>query len=414
MAKTDGQSGRIATRLFGKGGGKGVLLADDDAQNDFGTPRGEDAYYRPATRKILSDRPSPGDFPFRDKKRTSPSDDDEDEPFLRASRRVAVRRSLFPRSRWGQVGFAVGAISLVGALAWLVVVVRSFAAHDPRFRIDSSENIQILGNSEVTKAELLSVFGGDMGRNVFFIPLRDRRTALERLPWVETATVMRLLPDQLRVAVVERTPVAFVRDGNEIGLIDRQGVLLPMDAKTMAAKHYSFPVLTGLAATDAASTRAARMKIFQRFLTELDSGGEKLSSQLSEVDLSDPEDVRVLVPADSTELLLHLGDTDFLTRWHNYQQHLAEWKSQYPRLASVDLRYERQVVLEMQKGASITPAQEPGLKTMDDLKAEVGAVSPAPGKRRTAGSGDPAAKNAGTKKAVVVTGSPNPPATGRN
>ena len=31
---------------------------------------------------------------------------------------------------------------------------------------------------------------------------------------------MRLLPDQLRVAITERTPVAFVRHGNTIGLVD--------------------------------------------------------------------------------------------------------------------------------------------------------------------------------------------------
>ena len=122
-----------------------------------------------------------------------------------------------------------------------------------------------------------------------------------------------------------------------------------MAPETMAAKHYSFPVITGITVNDPPSTRAARMKIYQRFITEIDSTGEKLSSQLSEVDISDPEDVKALVPSDGNEILLHFGDQDFLTRWHNYQQHLAEWKAQYPRLASVDLRYERQVVLEMRK-----------------------------------------------------------------
>lgn len=336
-----------------------------------------------------------------------PSEDDEDEPFLRSSRRVAVRRSLLPRSLWGRIGFALGSVVVMGGLAWMGVEVRSFAAHDPRFRVDSSDNIQILGNSEVTKPELLSVFGGDMGRNVFFVPLNERRAELEQLPWVETATVMRLLPDQLRVAVVERTPIAFVRNGNEIGLVDRDGVLLPMAAKTLAAKHYSFPVVTGIAPSDAASTRAARMKIYQRFIAELDSGGDKISSQLSEVDLSDPEDVRALVPSEGSDLLLHLGDTDFLARWRNYQQHLAEWKAQYPRLASVDLRYERQVVLEMQKGASIAPAQGPSLKSVDDLKAEVGDASQINPKKTAA-----AGKKAAAKKASLPRRAVNPPAQG--
>jgi cell division protein FtsQ len=286
-----------------------------------------------------------------------------------------LRRGILPRGRWQRIGFAVGAAVILGGLVWLGVAVHDFAAHDPRFRIDSSDNIQILGNSKVTKAELLSVFGADMGRNVFFVPLKERRGDLEHLPWVETATVMRLLPDQLRVSVVERTPVAFVRNGSQIGLVDRQGVLLSMDPKSMAANHYSFPVVSGIVETDPLSTRTARMKIYQRFVAELDSTGERISSQLSEIDLSDPEDVRVLVASDGSELLLHLGDQDFLSRWRNYQRHVKEWKEQYPQLASVDLRYERQVVLEMQKGASITPVQDAPGKTMDELKAEVGEPS---------------------------------------
>ena len=350
------------------------MLTEDDLLDESD---GEGSFYRPPGRKPAADSPFAGKAPFRESKRRSGEDDaDDDEPFLRSQRRVAVRKSLFPRGRWGRIGFAAGGVVLIGGLAWLGVAVHSFAAHDPRFRIDSSDNIQILGNSEVTKAELLSVFGGDMGRNVFFVPLSERRGELERLPWVETATVMRLLPDQLRVSVTERTPVAFVRTGNEIGLVDHDGVLLTMAPATMAAKHYSFPVVTGVEADDPPSTRAARMKIYQRFITELDSSGESLSSQLSEVDLSDPEDVRALVPSEGTELLLHLGDQDFLTRWRNYQQHLAEWKAQYPRLASIDLRYERQVVLEMQKGAPIPQNQDAGAKTTDELKADASSPSP--------------------------------------
>ena len=336
------------------------MLEEDDISSSG-------AFYRPPARKPVSNRPNLGNVPFRDKKNSQL--DDEDEAFLRSRRRVAVRRSFLPRSRWGRIGFAVGAVVLLGGLAGLGYAVHNFAAHDPRFRIDSSDNIQILGNSEVTQAELLSVFGGDMGRNVFFVPLEVRRVELEHLPWVETATVMRLLPNQLRLSVTERTPIAFVRDGGTIGLVDRDGVLLAMAPQTMAAKHYSFPVITGITANDPPSTRAARMKIYQRFIAEIDSGGEKLSSQLSEVDIADPEDVKALVPSDGSELLLHLGDRDFLIRWHNYQQHLAEWKAQYPRLASVDLRYERQVVLEMRKDAPAAVEQRADMSTTSPATA---------------------------------------------
>ena len=100
-------------------------------------------------------------------------------------------------------------------------------------------------------------------------------------------------------------------------------------------------------ASDPLSTRGPRMRIYQKFIAEIDSTGEKLSSSLSEIDISDPEDVQGLVSSDNSDILLHFGDDNFLTRWHEYQSHLAEWKQQYPHLASVDLRYDRQVVLKM-------------------------------------------------------------------
>ncbi len=60
---------------------------------------------------------------------------------------------------------------------------------------------------------MLPVFGEDIGRNIFFVPFSERRKQLEQIPWIEHATVMRLLPDQIRISVVERKPVAFLRQG---------------------------------------------------------------------------------------------------------------------------------------------------------------------------------------------------------
>jgi cell division protein FtsQ len=274
-------------------------------------------------------------------------EDREEDAFLRARRRVPVRRGLIPASRAGRIGVAAAVVFAIGTLLLLGIGIRNFFRDDPRFRIASSSSIQIMGNSQVTRSELLSVFGSDLGRNIFFIPLGARRNSLEQLPWVEHATVMRLLPDQLRVAIVERTPVAFVRHGNTIGLVDAHGVLLHLPPAVMAAKHYSFPVVSGISDRDPLPVRAARMRLYQQFIHDLDSGGAKVSSQLSEVDISDTEDVWALLPAQGTDIQVHFGDSDFLARYRSYQQHLPEWRQQYPHLASVDMRYENQVVLDM-------------------------------------------------------------------
>jgi cell division protein FtsQ len=275
--------------------------------------------------------------------------DTDDDGFLRARRRVPVRRGFVPASTVGRIAAASLAFIALVVLVLLGLAIRNFFRDDPRFRIASSSSIQIEGNSQVTRSELLAVFRPDIGHNIFMIPLRERRAAAEQIPWVEHATVMRLMPDQLRVHVVERTPVAFVRQGNVIGLVDANGVLLHLAPGALTAKHYSFPVITGLSAKDPLTLRAARMHLYQQFVSDLDSGGAKISSQLSEVDISDPEDIWALLPAQGSDIQVHFGDSDFLARYRSYQQHLPEWRQQYPHLASVDMRYDNQAVLEMTK-----------------------------------------------------------------
>ncbi|MGB9145755.1 MAG: FtsQ-type POTRA domain-containing protein, partial [Acidobacteriaceae bacterium] len=252
--------------------------------------------------------------------------------------------------------FAGCVLLALGGAAALVWEAQHFLDHDPRFVIASSTSIRTVGNSQLTRADLLSVFGSDIGRNLFFVPLRERRAELEQIPWVEHATVMRVLPDQLRVSVSERTPIAFVEIHGRIELADAAGVILDMSPQDLAAKHYSFPVVLGINPGDPLSMRGARMQLYQRFLRDLDSGGEKISSRLSEVDLSDPEDVKATVPENGTDLLLYFGQEDFLARWQNYEAHVAQWRAQYPNLASVDLRYEREVVLKMANAPSAPSA----------------------------------------------------------
>lgn len=277
---------------------------------------------------------------------------DEEAPRKRSSGvRVKLRGGL-PRSRGGKIALAAIVLLFVGLCGALGMAARTAILHDERFLIPSSTAIETTGNTNVTRPQLVAQFGEDIERNIFRVPLEQRKAQLEQLPWVQQATVMRLLPNRLRVAVVERTPVAFVRQGNRIGLVDANGILLDMPSNAQGQVHYSFPVVTGLVASDPLSLRAARMKLYTRFTSEMDGGGEKISEKLSEVDLSDPEDVRAVIPDKNGEVLVHFGEENFLDRYRKFEDHLAEWRQQYPRLAAVDMRYDRQVVLEMQPGAS--------------------------------------------------------------
>jgi len=257
-----------------------------------------------------------------------------------------------PRTNFGRILLGTGAFIVLACLTTLGIVVRQFLIRDPHFRIAGAASIQSSGLSEVNRSDVLPVFGEDIGRNIFFVPLSERRKQLEAIPWVQQATVMRFLPDHLSVSIVERTPVAFVRQGQQVELADADGVILSMPPTMMAQHHYSFPVVTGIKARDSLAERKARMAVYQRFIAELDQNHQHLTDQVSEIDVSDPEDLRATMPEQGSDILAHFGEDQFLQRLQIYKTHIAEWRTRYPRLIGVDLRYSGDVPLEMANGAS--------------------------------------------------------------
>jgi cell division protein FtsQ len=276
--------------------------------------------------------------------------DSEEAQFLRTQKRVPVRRSAIPKKAASQLRIAGTIAAVVVVCGGLSAWAYSYGMTSWRFRIHSSDSVEISGVHNASRAHVMEVAGADIGRNIFYVPLDERKKQLEQIPWVEEASVMRLLPNRIAVAIRERTPVAFAQIGSRISLIDANGVVMgmPADRKT----KYSFPVIRGIAETEPLSSRAAAMKIYNRLVSELGAtDGESASSspnyvkQLSEVDLSDPENVKVTANDPGGTMVVHLGKEDFLPRYKLYVTHIAEWRQQFQNVQSVDLRFEGQVVV---------------------------------------------------------------------
>jgi cell division protein FtsQ len=266
---------------------------------------------------------------------------DEETRFLRTEKRIPVRRGPLAKKTANRLKTALQlavACTLAGSVAW---AGHDYGVHAKRFLLASSDNIDISGVHNASRKQVMEIPGNDIGRNVFSVPLDERRMQLEKIPWVESAAVMRLLPDRIRVDIVERTPVAFVQIGSKINLIDAGGVVLGPPANRQA--KYSFPVIHGITETEPLSTRATVMQIYNRLLSELAPGN--YTPQLSEVDLSDPEDVKATINDAGGTVLIHLGSSDFLSRYKLFAAHIGEWRQQFQKVQSVDLRYEGQIVV---------------------------------------------------------------------
>ncbi|MBZ5508377.1 MAG: FtsQ-type POTRA domain-containing protein [Acidobacteriia bacterium] len=288
--------------------------------------------------------------------------DGEEAQFLRTNKRVPVRRSPIPKKAASQLkiaGMVIGAIILV-VCVWQGI--EQYGLHSWRFRINSTDAVEISGVRNASPKHVMEVAGADIGKNIFYVPLEERQKQLEQIPWVEKASVMRLLPNRIAVTIQERTPVAFAQIGPRTSLIDAGGVVMGMPANRQA--KYSFPVIRGITETEPLSSRAAAMKIYNRLISELSAtdgaAGPNYVRQLSEVDLSDPEDVKVTANDAGGTMVVHLGKEDFLPRYKLYVTHIADWRQQFQNVQSVDLRYEGQVIVNPDKPAEANPPRRHG------------------------------------------------------
>ena len=316
------------------------------------------ASYREAEREELDDA------------RLLDLDADHESPFLRAQKRVSARRGSLPKkAAYGLIWGSVAAVVLgVGALA--AGGLYGYSEHSWRFRLNSSDDIEITGTQNVTRAQVLEVMGADIGRNIFFIPLRQQKAQLEQIPWVESASVMRFVPNRLKVEIHERTPVAFARVGAHISLIDAGGTLMELPRN----HKYSFPVILGMNPGEPLSTRAPRMKAYNELIREVDSEGAHYSQDLSEVDLSDLDDIKVRVNDPAGDVLLELGSSDYLKRYKIYVAHVREWRQQFQKLESVNLRYDNQVIVNPEVEGK---PRQPALSAAAMKAASAAGVKPA-------------------------------------
>jgi hypothetical protein len=87
------------------------------------------------------------------------------------------------------------------------------------------------------------------------------------------------------------------------------------------------------------------MKNYNELVRQLDAGNTRNSQALSEVDLTDSEDTRVVVSDPNGEVLVHLGSGSYLPRYQTYVTNIQKWREKYQKLESVDLRFDGQIIV---------------------------------------------------------------------
>jgi cell division protein FtsQ len=118
---------------------------------------------------------------------------------------------------------------MVGLAAWLVANSALFAARE----------IRVLGNVSLTADQVQDMARLGIGDNLLRLRTDDAARSLERSPWVARASVERSLPSTVVVRIVERRPVAWMRDRGGAVLLAADGVVLGRPSRPPGGLPYA-------------------------------------------------------------------------------------------------------------------------------------------------------------------------------
>jgi hypothetical protein len=124
--------------------------------------------------------------------------------------------------------------------------------------------------------------------------------------------------------------------------VDAEGVLLEKPEKGV----FDFPVLSGLEAEGGGAERRSRLALYEQFTRELAEEVPRSGWLVSEVDVTDADDLKALLIQGQETLLVHFGHNDFLPRFRNFLTLWPEVRKAHAKVDSVDLRYQNQIVVD--------------------------------------------------------------------
>ena len=212
---------------------------------------------------------------------------------------------------------------------------------------EESKNLIIEGAGHVSRQDVIHVFEKDFGRSLYEVPVAERRRLLLAVNWVKQATVLRVWPNQIRVKIEERAPVAFVQVEGENGvshaaMIDADGVIV----EQQNAKEYKLPVLMGVRLSHTSDERKRRVR---RMIKLIDEMGTEMA-KISEVDATDAENLKVTQQFEGRAVILILGNRGFRTRFDNFRDNYPEIHKRMPDATTFDLRLEDRITVIPREG----------------------------------------------------------------
>ena len=266
-----------------------------------------------------------------------------DKRFRRAQVKPGARRGWRALASWSALRFAViGIVIALGAFKGI-----GAALDLPQLRV---QHVSIKGAEKLSHGEVEALIDGLRGDHILTADLESYRVRLLQSPWVGTASLRRVLPSTIEIAVTERRPMGLARVDGRLFLIDATGVVI----EEHGAQHaqYDLPIIDGLEG-DARATGflidPARAMLAARVIDST-AADPRVGPRVSQIDVTDAHDAVVLLDGDRA--LLHVGDRQFVERLRASLTLAHPLRERLDDIDYVDLRFDERIYVRPRK----TPA----------------------------------------------------------
>ncbi len=270
--------------------------------------------------------------------------------------KVRSRRAVQHRNRRLLVVFSK--IALVILLAGGIYVGARVAAK--RFFIDNPDyklsNIEVQTDGTLQRDQILNVAGLREGQNIFRVNLARVHERLQELPQVDGVEVVRKLPAEIDIRIVERKPIGWITSEKQIAdpfasdaafLVDARGVL--MKEKKLLPEYLGLPLILGcvsesLEAGKIVESREARAAL--ELLRLSTRSFMQTRFQIREIDVSKGY---CLVVTDKNHSRVTFGFDNLDTQLQRLEQFLIYSDDAHRELATVNLLVQRNIPVTFAK-----------------------------------------------------------------
>jgi cell division septal protein FtsQ len=303
--------------------------------------------------------------------------------------KVRSRKAVQHRNRRLLVVFSK--IALVILLAGGIYVGARVAAK--RFFIDNPDyklsNIEVQTDGTLQRDQILNVAGLREGENIFRVNLARVHERLQDLPQVDELEVVRKLPGEIDIRIVERKPIGWITSEKQIAdpfasdaafLVDARGVL--MKEKKLLPEYLGLPLILGCASESLEAGKIVESPEARAALELLRLSTRSFMQtrfQIREIDVSKGY---CLVVTDKNHSRVTFGFDNLDTQLQRLEQFLIYSDDAHRELATVNLRVQRNI--------PVTFAKSPAEVINETIKPE---------------------ESPRIMKAIPVQASPKPPAT---